>query len=81
MKKHATLWIILGIIAVIVVWAISANNKMITKQENVNDKWGNVQSDYQRRKDLVEQAINVVSIWPRPETQEDSHSRMNRLSE
>lgn len=60
MKKHATLWIILGIIAVIVVWAISANNKMITKQENVNDKWGNVQSDYQRRKDLVEQAINVV---------------------
>ena len=60
MKKHTSLWIILGIIAVIVVWAVSANNKMITKQENVNDKWGNVQSDYQRRKDLVEQAINVV---------------------
>jgi LemA protein len=58
--KHKSLWIILGIIAVIAIWAVGANNKMITKQENVNDKWGNVQSDYQRRKDLVEQAINVV---------------------
>ena len=34
--KHTSLWIILGIIAVIVVWAVSANNKMITKQENVS---------------------------------------------
>ena len=55
-----TLWIILGAIALIVVWAVSANNKMITKQENATSKWGDVQADYQRRKDLVEQAINVV---------------------
>lgn len=50
----------LGIIAVIVLWAIGANNKMITKEENATSKWGNVQADYQRRKDLVEQAINIV---------------------
>lgn len=58
MKK--SLWIILGIVAVIVVWAISANNKINIKQENATSKWADVQSDYQRRKDLVEQAINVV---------------------
>ena len=58
MKK--SIWIILGIIAVIVVWAISANNKINVKQENATSKWANVQADYQRRKDLVEQAINVV---------------------
>ena len=58
MKK--SIWIILGIIAVIVLWAVSANNKIITKEENATSKWGNVQADYQRRKDLVEQAINIV---------------------
>ncbi len=58
MKK--SIWIILGIAAVIVLWAVSANNKMVTKQENATSKWGNVQADYQRRMDLVNQAINIV---------------------
>ena len=58
MKK--SIWIILGILAVIVLWAIRANNKMNVQQENATSKWANVQADYQRRKDLVEQAINVV---------------------
>ena len=58
MKK--SLWIILGIVAVIVVWAIMANNGIAKKQENATSKWADVQADYQRRKDLVEQAINVV---------------------
>ena len=60
MKKHTTLWIILGVIAVIVIWAIRANNKMNVQQENATSKWADVQADYQRRKDVVEQAINVV---------------------
>lgn len=58
MKK--TTWIILGLIAVIAVWAISANNKINLKHEAATSKWADVQADYQRRKDLVEQAINVV---------------------
>lgn len=58
MKK--SIWIILGILAVIVLWAIRANNKMNVQQENATSKWANVQADYQRRMDLVEQAINVV---------------------
>lgn len=58
MKK--TTWIILGLIAVIAVWAISANNKINLKHEAATSKWADVQADYQRRKDLVEQAINIV---------------------
>lgn len=55
-----TLLIIVAIAAVCIFWAISANNRIITKQETATSKWGNVQADYQRRKDLVEQAINIV---------------------
>ena len=58
MKK--TTWIILGLIAVIAVWEISANNKINLKHEAATSKWADVQADYQRRKDLVEQAINIV---------------------
>lgn len=58
MKK--ALLIIVAVIAVGIIWAISTNNRIITKEENAQQKWGNVQADYQRRKDLVEQAINIV---------------------
>ena len=58
--KNKTLWIVLAIVAVMVVWAIGANNKMITKSEKAKTAWGDVQADYQHRKDLVAQAINVV---------------------
>ena len=60
MKNSKTLWIILGIVAIIAMWAISANNKMTAKSEKAKSAWGDVQADYQRRKDLVSQAINVV---------------------
>lgn len=55
-----TLLIIAAVIAVGILWVISTNNRIITKQETATSKWGNVQADYQRRKDLVEQAINIV---------------------
>lgn len=57
--KHAL--IIIGAILVLgIFWTVSTNNRIITKQETATSKWGNVQADYQRRKDLVEQAINIV---------------------
>ena len=58
MKKG--LWIFIAIAGVLILWAVSTNNKMVTKQETAKEKWGNVQADYQRRADLVSQAINIV---------------------
>lgn len=57
--KH--ILVIIGAVLVLgIFWGVSTNNKIITKQETATSKWGNVQADYQRRKDLVEQAINIV---------------------
>ncbi len=57
--KHVL--IIIGAVLVLgIFWGVGTNNKIITKQETATSKWGNVQADYQRRKDLVEQAINIV---------------------
>ena len=58
--KHVL--IIIGAVLVLgIFWGVGTNNKIITKQETATSKWGNVQADYQRRKDLVEQAINIVT--------------------
>lgn len=61
MKK---LLIILGAILLIVFifigWANGVYDKAITKQENVNKRWGDVQASYQRRADLVPNLVATV---------------------
>lgn len=58
--KNKTLWIILGIIAVVAVWAISGYNGLVGKEESTNQAWANVESAYQRRADLIPNLVNTV---------------------
>ena len=51
--KNKTLWIVLGVVAVVVVWAIVSYNGLVTKQEKVSEAWANVETVYQRRADLI----------------------------
>ena len=45
---------------VIVVWAISGYNGLVSKEESVNQTWANVESAYQRRMDLIPNLVNTV---------------------
>ena len=58
--KNKGLWILLGILAVVVVWAISGYNGLVSSDENVNKAWANVESAYQRRSDLIPNLVNTV---------------------
>ena len=40
--------------------AVSKYNGIVTHREQVDAKWGNVQSDYKRRTDLIPQLVEVV---------------------
>lgn len=53
-------WIILGVVAVIAMWAISTYNGMVSKEEKVGQAWGDVEAAYQRRMDLIPQLVNTV---------------------
>ncbi|WP_136668454.1 LemA family protein [Flavobacterium sp. H122] len=58
-------WLIpVGIIAVIVFvtysWAVGFNNKAVTMDQDVKEAWGNVQTSYQRRNDLIGNLVNTV---------------------
>lgn len=52
--------IILAIIGVLVIWGISAQRGLVGQDENVKKSWNNVQSEYQKRSDLVGQLVNTV---------------------
>lgn len=47
--------IFIGIIVVIVLWAISGYNSLVNMDEGVTNKWSNVETQYQRRADLIPQ--------------------------
>jgi LemA protein len=65
MKKGCLISIIVvGFLAIIVLalflWGTKVNNNMVTMQETVTSQWGNVETQYQRRSDLVPNFVNTV---------------------
>lgn len=44
----------------IVLWGVKVYNKMVSLQEGVTSQWGNVETQYQRRADLIPNFVNTV---------------------
>ncbi|MBK6398029.1 MAG: LemA family protein [Bacteroidetes bacterium] len=56
MKKYL-IWIILG---VLVLFSITSYNGLVGSRESVNKAWANVETQYQRRADLIPNLVNTV---------------------
>ncbi|MBR5850041.1 MAG: LemA family protein [Alistipes sp.] len=56
MKK----WIALGVVVLAALWAFSTYNGLVTKDEAVSTAWSNVETQYQRRADLIPNLVNTV---------------------
>ena len=48
------------IIAIIIIYAVSAYNGMVSTSENVEEQWGNVESAYQARLDKTNNLLEIV---------------------
>lgn len=44
----------------VVAWAVSINNQLVRLEQDVNEKWAQVQNVYQRRADLVPNLVETV---------------------
>ena len=63
-------WIIpVGIIVVLVMWAIGGYNGMVKMDEQVQNKWANVETQYQRRADLIPNLVSTVKGYAKHEQQ------------
>jgi LemA protein len=58
--KNLTLVIIVGLILLIGGCGCNGYNGLVKQDEVVNNAWNNVQSDYQRRADLIPNLVNTV---------------------
>lgn len=53
-------WIGIGVLVILVLWIFSSYNGLVNKQEAVNSQWATVESQYQRRMDLIPNLVNTV---------------------
>ena len=64
--KHVILVLVLllvigGLVAVVgLVWGIGVNNSLVRAEQDVNEKWAQVQNVYQRRADLIPNLVETV---------------------
>ena len=52
--------IIVAIIAIVGFWVVGIKNNALDKSQNVAESWGNVNTSYQRRNDLIGNLVKTV---------------------
>lgn len=52
--------IILAIVAILVIWGVSVRNGLATQEAGINGKWGEVETQFQRKKNLYENVIATI---------------------
>lgn len=67
MKKSTI--IVLVIIAAVAIWGITGYNGLVNAEETVSNAWSNVESQYQRRADLIPNLVNTVKGYAEHEAQ------------
>lgn len=61
MKKGTVILIsVVALVAIVALWAMSAYNKLVVADESVTTEWANVESQYQRRADLIPNLVSTV---------------------
>lgn len=60
MKKALPWIVVLGVLAIIVLWGIGRYNAMVSAEENVETAWSQVENQYQRRSDLIPNLVETV---------------------
>ena len=69
MKKNKSLIAIIAVIALLVIWCVAKYNGMVTQDEKVSTAWSNVQTQYQRRADLIPNLVNTVKGYASHESE------------
>ena len=59
-KKFVPIIIVAAVVVILVAWAVSAYNGLVVKDEACSKQWSKVESQYQRRMDLIPNLVNTV---------------------
>lgn len=68
MKKNILITVIvIAVLGMIAGWLIGRYNAMVTMEENVENAWGQVENQYQRRMDLIPNLVSTVKGYAKHE--------------
>ena len=59
-SKNLGMIVVIGLLLLLGGCGCGGYNTMVNQDQNVKSKWGNVQSEYQRRSDLIPNLVNTV---------------------
>jgi LemA protein len=60
MKKFSPWYIVLGVVVLLALWLVMSYNGLVTSRGNVAKEWAQVETQYQRRVDLVPNLVSTV---------------------
>jgi len=59
-RRSYTLWIVIGVIILLGLWIMTTYNGLVGSRAGVDASWSQVETQYQRRFDLVPNLVNTV---------------------
>jgi LemA protein len=62
------LWVIIGLIALIVIWLIAVYNGLIRSRNRVDEAWSDIEVQLKRRYDLIPNLVNTVKGYASQES-------------
>jgi LemA protein len=57
---NKTIAVVVAIVVVVALWGFSGYNSLVTLNENIDAQWAKVETQYQRRFDLIPNLVNSV---------------------
>jgi LemA protein len=60
MRKFLPWIIVIGVVLILFFWIKGINNTAVNLNESIGESWGNVETAYQRRSDLIPNLVNTV---------------------
>ncbi len=69
MKKGIVILVaVVAVVALILIWGINIRNGFVRANQDVNEAWGNVENQYQRRLDLIPNLVATVKGYAEHES-------------
>ena len=65
--KNKKLLIVIAVVGIIALWAFSGYNGMVDSQEAATTALSNVETQYQRRADMMPQLVKIVKAYAKHE--------------
>lgn len=69
MKKTLPWIVVLGVLAIIVLWGVGRYNAIVSAEESVETAWSQVENQYQRRSDLIPNLVETVKGYATHESE------------